>query len=77
MSWRVDQLGADTSHLCTHAPADDRMHPVGSVEDELGGAAAMGRRVRRNRRRLAGEVDRDLELLGELFEQIFCIVCSF
>lgn len=42
------------------------MHPVGSVEDELGGAAAMGRRVRRNRRRLAGEVDRDLELLGEL-----------
>lgn len=36
------------------------------MEDELEGrAAAMGRRVRRNRRRLAGELDRDLELLGE------------
>ncbi|KAI7837176.1 hypothetical protein COHA_008969 [Chlorella ohadii] len=46
---------------------DEHMHPVGSVEDELGGAAAMGRRVRRNRRRLAGEVDRDLELLGQRF----------
>ena len=49
------------------------MHSVGSVEDELGGAAAMGRRVRRNRRRLAGEVDRDLELLGELWRRFLVI----
>ena len=40
------------------------MHAVGSVEEELGGS--LGRRVRRNRRRLAGELDRDLELLGAL-----------
>jgi hypothetical protein len=39
------------------------MHPVGSVEEELEVGAA-GRRVRRNRRRVAGGLDRDLELLG-------------
>jgi hypothetical protein len=33
------------------------------LEDNLG-AGGQGRRVRRNRRRVAGEVDRDLELLG-------------
>lgn len=44
---------------------EGRMHRVGSpLEEELEGAGSAGRRVRRNRRRVAGEVDRDLELLG-------------
>ena len=41
------------------------MQRVGSVEEELGAGSQGGRWVRRNRRRMAGEVDRDLELLGE------------
>lgn len=49
------------------APAEERggMHRVGSVEEDLAVGSLQGRRVRRNRRRVAGEVDRDLELLGE------------
>ncbi|KAL4436090.1 hypothetical protein ABPG77_005538 [Micractinium sp. CCAP 211/92] len=42
------------------------MHRVGSVEEDLE-VGSQGRRVRRNRRRVAGEVDRDLELLGQRF----------
>lgn len=43
------------------------MHRVGSVEEDLAVGSLQGRRVRRNRRRVAGEVDRDLELLGQRF----------
>ncbi|PSC74230.1 acetolactate synthase [Micractinium conductrix] len=45
---------------------DEPMHRVGSVEEELE-VGSQGRRVRRNRRRVAGEVDRDLEVLGQRF----------
>lgn len=52
------------------------MDPVGSVEDDLELGAA-GRRVRRNRRRVAGGVDRDLELLGgRLLSEIMRIHCT-
>lgn len=52
------------------------MHRVGSVEEELE-VGSQGRRVRRNRRRVAGEVDRDLELLGEPAHAVTGYLFSF
>ncbi|EFN59802.1 hypothetical protein CHLNCDRAFT_133523 [Chlorella variabilis] len=59
-------LGRRRSSRAEEVVEEDRMHPVGSVEDDLG-VGSQGRRVRRNRRRVVGEMDRDLELLGQRF----------
>jgi hypothetical protein len=59
------QIPACPWPACPPAAEGQGMQRVGSVEEELGAGSQGGRRVRRNRRRMAGEVDRDLELLGE------------